>query len=84
MSFDQIWLRKFLVHLTNERNLAANTVKNYSGDIEELGRYCKSIHLPSWEDFEASPSKRISCQMSVQRFVRKVSTKETVRYSILL
>ena len=50
MSFDQKWLRKFLVHLTNERNLAANTVKNYSGDIEELGRYCKSIHLPSWED----------------------------------
>ena len=50
MSFDQIWLRKFLVHLTNERNLATNTVKNYSRDIEELGRYCKSIHLQTWED----------------------------------
>ena len=53
MSFDQIWLGKFLVHLTNERNLATNTVKNYSRDIEELGRYCKSIHLQSWEDLRA-------------------------------
>ena len=52
MSFDQVWHKKFLEHLKNERNLATNTVKSYARDIEEIRSFCEGICLQSWEDLK--------------------------------
>ncbi|MDE0742453.1 MAG: tyrosine recombinase XerC [Woeseiaceae bacterium] len=58
----QIWIDRFIVHISNEKRLSPHTCKSYSRDLSIFLVYCLDNELQSWRDIDAENIRAFSAK----------------------